>query len=205
MSGTGRKPAPRPRRRPAPAPPTKGALRVVAGDLRGRRLDLPPGEGTRPTSDRVREAVFNALDSLGAVVDARVVDAYAGSGALGIEALSRGAAHVTFAEVDGATREVLAGNVELLGLGGRSVVVGGDGARTVAGGGPWDLVLLDPPYVFARWDDLLALVVGVLAPDGVVVVESDREVALPEGLVGIRSKTYGGTVVQFATPAGAHP
>ncbi|MCU1498092.1 MAG: putative ribosomal methyltransferase [Acidimicrobiales bacterium] len=202
MTG-GRKPASRPRKRgPAPGPPSKGALRVVAGEARGRRLDVPTGTTTRPTSDRVREAVFNALDSLGAVEGAIAIDAFAGSGALGIEALSRGAAHVTFVEVDAAARAVIAGNLAATGLAERATVTGGDGPRA-ASVGPWDLVLLDPPYAFEHWDQVLADLVGALAADAVVVVESDREVALPAGLVGIRTKQYGGTVVTFASPTGA--
>ena len=87
--------------------PTKGALRIVAGTVGGRRIDVPPGQGTRPTSDRVREALFNALESLDAVDGARVLDAFAGSGALGIEALSRGASHATFADTDPQAIEVI--------------------------------------------------------------------------------------------------
>ncbi len=151
----------------------------------------------------MREAVFNALTSLGAVDGARVIDAYAGSGALGIEALSRGAAHVTFVEADAAARSVVSANLEVTDLASRSTVTGGDGGRAAVAGGPWDLVLLDPPYAFEEWDVLLTELAGALAPEGVVVVESDREVALPTGLVVVRTKQYGSTVVTFATPAGA--
>jgi 16S rRNA (guanine966-N2)-methyltransferase len=180
----------------------KGALRIVAGTVGGRRIDVPAGSATRPTSDRVREAVFNALDSLGAVDDARVFDAFAGSGALGIEALSRGAAHVTFAETDAAALEVIGANLRSLGLTDAARVVPAPAERALAQG-PFDLVLLDPPYAFDRWEDLLVAVAGALADGGVALVESDHEVTLPPALVGIRSKTYGGTVVQFATAAGA--
>lgn len=197
------KPPSRPRRRGGPEPtPTKGALRVVAGQARGRRLDVPAGTGTRPTPDRVRQAVFNALESLGAVEGARALDAFAGSGALGIEALSRGAAHVTFVDGDAAARAVITANLGATGLATRGVVTGGDGGRA-ASVGPWDLVLLDPPYAYEHWDETLAGLVPALAPGAVVVVESDREVALPTGLDGIRTKAYGGTVVTFATPTGA--
>ena len=175
---------------------------MVAGTARGRRLDVPAGTTTRPTADRVREAVFNALDSLGATDGARALDAFAGSGALGIEALSRGAGHVTFVEVDAAARAVVDANLIATGLAGRATVTGGDGPCVAATAGPWDLVLLDPPYGFERWHELLAQALDGLAPDGVLVVESDREVLLPAGLHGIRTKQYGGTVVTFATPAG---
>ncbi|CAN5511814.1 16S rRNA (guanine(966)-N(2))-methyltransferase RsmD [soil metagenome] len=200
---TARKPSPRPRGRSAAVPaPTKGALRVVAGEARGRRLDVPSGTGTRPTPDRVRQAVFNALESLGAVDGAHALDAFAGSGALGIEALSRGADHVVFVDVDAVARTVIAANLAATGFAARALVVGGDGRRTAAGG-PWDLVLLDPPYAYEDWEALLADVLPALAEDAVVVVESDREVALPPGLDAIRTKQYGGTVVTFASPTGA--
>lgn len=174
----------------------------MAGGARGLRLAVPPGDTTRPTSDRVREAVFNALESLGAVADARVLDAFAGSGALGIEALSRGAAHVTFAETDAAARAVVVANLAHTGFESEATVVGADGVRC-ASQGPWDLVLLDPPYAFDGWPALLAAAADGLAADGVVVVESDREVELDPSLRGVRTRQYGGTVVTFATRTGA--
>ena len=102
-------------------------MRIVAGELRGRRLRRPPRRVTRPTTDKVREAVFNALASLDAVVDAGVADLYAGSGALGIEALSRGAAHCTFVERDRGAVGAIDENIAALGLRERSRVVVGDG------------------------------------------------------------------------------
>lgn len=180
-----------------------GALRVVAGSARGRRLQVPAGSSTRPTSDRVRQAVFNALDSLGAIDGARVLDACAGSGALGIEALSRGARHATFAETSPPAVAVVRANLEALELTAEATVLAVPAERALAQHGPFDLVLLDPPYAFDGWDDLLVLAAGALAPDGLVVVESDREVPLPAPLRGVRSKTYGGTVVQFAARSGA--
>lgn len=178
---------------------------MVAGTAGGRRLDSPPGLTTRPTSDRVRQAVFNALESLGAVDGARVLDAYAGSGALGIEALSRGAVHAVFAETEPAARAVIAHNLQVTGLGERADVVGTPAATVVTRNGPWDLVLLDPPYDHDDWDGLLQVVAGSLAPQAVVVLESNREIALPAGLDVMRVKRYGGTVVTFAVPSGATP
>lgn len=153
----------------------------------------------------MREAVFNALDSLGAVHGALALDGFGGSGALGIEALSRGADHVTFVEVDAAARTVIESNLASTGLAPRATVIAGDATRIAAGprAGSWDLVLLDPPYAFDGWEELLSTVAEALAPTGVVVVESDREVALPPGLHAIRSRQYGGTVVTFASPVGA--
>lgn len=176
---------------------------MVAGTARGLRLDAPAGEATRPTSDRVRQAVFNALDSLGAVDGARVFDAFAGSGALGIEALSRGAEHVVLADTSAAAREVIVANLAATGMADRARVVGSPAVVEAGRGGPWDLVLLDPPYDFADWDDLLRTVATTLAPDAVVVLESNREIAPPNGLGVVRVKQYGGTVVTFAVPSGA--
>lgn len=170
----------------------------------GRRFAAPPGTRTRPTSERVREATFNALESLGVLDGAVVLDAFAGSGAMGIEALSRGTAHLTFVEPDPTARAVVVDNVDALGLAGRSRVQGGDGVAVLAEA-RWDLVLVDPPYAWGRWDELWAAVAVGLAADGMVVAESDRELELPAGLHAVRVKRYGSTVVTFASPAGAPP
>src|SRR5215207_4063793 len=122
-------------------------MRVVAGELRGRRIEAPPGNDTRPTTDKFREAVFNALGSLDLIRDAVVVDLYAGSGALGIEALSRGAATCTFVERDRTALRTLRANIEHLGIERRSKVVAGD-ALVQARGLPADVALADPPYGF---------------------------------------------------------
>lgn len=201
---SGRPPARPPSRRSGGTSASRGSLRVVAGEARGRRLDAPAGATTRPTSDRVRQAVFNALDSLGAVQGARVLDAFAGSGALGIEALSRGAQQVVFAEVDGNARSVVEANLRSTGLADRGSVVARDGAVEAVRSGPWDLVLLDPPYGFDGWAGLLEGVAGALGPEAVVVIESDREIEPPPALGVIRVKRYGGTVVTFATRPGAN-
>lgn len=176
-------------------------MRVVAGVARGRRIAAPPGRDTRPTTDRVREAVFNALWSLGAVEDAVVVDLFAGSGALGIEALSRGAASVHFVEADRRAASVIEQNLASLDLADRAVVL----RRPVEAALDQlpvavDLVLADPPYTFDGWADLLVALAPRLAADAVVVVESDRSPALPPGWEKVRERTYGGTVVLFARP-----
>ena len=127
-------------------------MRVVAGDLRGRRIEGPEGEATRPTTDKVREAVFNALNSMNAVREERVIDLFAGSGALGIEALSRGAAHCVFVENNRSALGVLRGNLAALGLEERSLVVVLDIAahssrqRLSELLASTHLVLADPPY-----------------------------------------------------------
>jgi 16S rRNA (guanine966-N2)-methyltransferase len=171
-------------------------MRVVAGSCRGRVLSAPPGRGTRPTGDRVREAVFNALESRRAVAGAAVLDLFAGSGALGIEALSRGADRATFVESDASARRTLRANIERCDLGARAEVVGGRAEAFLDGGpGPFDLALLDPPYAHddGRWGDLLGRL-----PASTVVIESDRAVPLPPPWVEVRRKRYGGTVVLIA-------
>lgn len=171
-----------------------GPMRVVAGTARGRRIEVPDGTHTRPTADRVREAVFNSLYSLNAIEDARVLDLFAGSGALGIEALSRGAAEATFVENDRHALAVLRDNLAVLGFEDDARVVPADGTTYVATPGDYDLVLLDPPYDFDEWEELLAAVHGT-----VVVIESDREIAVPADWENHRVRRYGGTVVTLAT------
>lgn len=188
--------------RPYAEPAQKGHtvdMRVVSGDLGGRKLVTPDGSDTRPTSDRVREAMFNSLFSLDAIEGARVLDAFAGSGALGIEALSRGALHATFVETGRDALAALRENLETLQLGAQGRVAPGDALahleRIAAEGEVYDLVLLDPPYGFDQWDELLAAV-----PVGArVVIESDREVVVPDSWEVHRRKRYGGTVVMLAT------
>lgn len=166
-------------------------MRVVAGELRGRKLVAPGSTATRPTTDRVREAIFNALTSLDVLVGAKVCDLYAGSGALGIEAISRGASHCTFVEKDRAALSAIHANIGALGLTGRTRVVAGDASRMSAGLDV-DLAFVDPPYGFAGWDELLA---GLTAP--FVVAEGDAEVGAPDGWESIRAKRYGRTWVTF--------
>lgn len=178
-------------------------MRVVAGTARGRRLRAPDGEGTRPTSDRVREAVFNSLYSLGAIADARVVDLFAGSGGLGIEALSRGADHAWFVESDRHAADVIDDNLSTLGLADRATLVRGSVASAL-GALPHDidLVLVDPPYAYDEWADLLTAIRTLVHDEAVVVVESDRSIETPDGWEKMRERTYGGTVIAFVAPAG---
>ncbi len=166
-------------------------MRVVAGELRGWRIEAPPGTDTRPTTDKVREAVFNALGSLDVVRDAVVLDLFAGSGAMGIEALSRGAAEVVFVERDRSALRTLRDNLRALGLDDRARVVQGDAlsrARDLSA----DLVLADPPYDFDAWTDLM---VRLDAP--VLVAEAGGELEAPDGWAVIRAKRYGRTWVTF--------
>ena len=166
-------------------------VRVVAGQARGRRLVAPPGTDTRPTSDRVREATFNALESRGELDGAKVLDLFAGSGALGIEALSRGAAHATFVDHDRRALDAIQANLDATGLAARATVVPADAARYLEGSDATvDLVFLDPPYAFDGWRELLAR-----APGAVAVVESDRSVDPGDDWEVVREKRYGTTVV----------
>ncbi len=169
-------------------------MRVVAGTARGRRLRSPAGRDVRPTSDRVREAVFNALGSLGAVEGATVLDLFAGSGALGVEALSRGAAAATFVDDDPRALAAVRANLDATDLAVRATVVRSEALAFLATGpGPFDLALCDPPYRFDRWGEVWAAV-----PAALVVVESDREVDPPGGWEVLRVRRYGSTVVTFA-------
>ena len=180
--------------------------RVVAGAVGGRTLRVPP-HGTRPTSDRVREALFSRLEHLGVVDGARVLDLFAGSGALGIEAASRGAAAVTLVESARPAAAVCRHNVATLALAGVSVVCERAERFVQRPATPWDLVLLDPPYELAE-DDLvgvLAAVAGALAADAVVVVERSArspEPRWPDALAQRESRTYGDTVVWFGATHG---
>ncbi len=166
-------------------------MRVVAGELGGRRLITPDGTSTRPTTDRVREAIFNSLGSSGVLDGAIVADLFAGSGAIGIEALSRGAEHCVFVERDRAALRALNDNLDALDLLDRSKVLGAD-ALSVVGTVDADIVFADPPYDFDAWDSLLSRVTADL-----VVAESGSTVAAPTGWTVLRDKRYGRTRVTF--------
>ncbi|MDP9420792.1 MAG: 16S rRNA (guanine(966)-N(2))-methyltransferase RsmD [Actinomycetota bacterium] len=171
-------------------------MRVVAGVARGRRLAAPSGRSIRPTSDRVREAVFNALTSLGVVEGAAVVDLFAGSGAMGVEALSRGAASVTFVDHDARALTVVRANLASTGLEPEARLVRSDVVRFLAGApGRFDLALVDPPYRFD--DDAWSAVLGTLDAE-VAVLESDRAVEPGPRWDPLRVKNYGATVVTIA-------
>jgi len=173
-------------------------MRVVGGSARGRRLQAPRGRSVRPTSDRAREAIFNMLESRGGLQGRSVVDLFAGTGAMGIEALSRGAASATFVERDGEALRALRANLASLGLEGD--VVPGDAVAYAARAAPVDVAFVDPPYDFDGWPELLD---GLQA--GLAVLESDRELAVGDGWEVVRVKRYGGTVVTLAQPTSAHP
>jgi 16S rRNA (guanine966-N2)-methyltransferase len=182
--------------------------RIIGGAAGGRRLQTPKGDLTRPTSDRVREALFSAIESaLGSLDGLRFLDLYAGSGAVGLEALSRGAAAATLVEQDRRTAGLIRTNARTVGLA-RADVVTSSVARHLAEGAaaPYDVVFLDPPYSLpaeALRADLAALPVhGWLTAEALVVVERSSRgapVAWPTGFEPGRERRYGETALSFAT------
>jgi 16S rRNA (guanine966-N2)-methyltransferase len=185
-------------------------VRIVAGAAKGRRLQVPKGDEVRPTADRVKEALFSSLQP--SLPGARVLDLYAGSGALGLEALSRGAVQATFVERANASLTALRRNIELVGLPG-ATVVSDDAARALRGelpGGPFDLVLADPPYRLpkAQLAELLARLVGHLAPGATVIVERAARDGAPPWPAELRPgdpRRYGDTALHRATLAAPGP
>jgi 16S rRNA (guanine966-N2)-methyltransferase len=173
-------------------------MRVVSGQAKGRRLAVPAGRRTRPTADRVREAIFDVLFSLDAVEGAVVADLFAGSGALGIEALSRGASRAVFVDRDRAAVASIRANLDACDFGpDRASVVHDEVARWVSRAPPLDLVLADPPYDYSGWPALLA----GLAPVADLVVVESRNPLEPGGAWRVlKDKRYGGTVVTVIRP-----
>jgi 16S rRNA (guanine966-N2)-methyltransferase len=176
-------------------------VRIVAGRFGGRRIAVPPGRGTRPTSDRVREALFSML---GPLDGERVLDAFAGSGALGLEALSRGAASAVFVEQDARAADVVRANIAALGLPGEQAQVLqaplAAALRTApASVDAYSLVFLDPPYrqAPALGDELATMLAPLLAPGARVVTESDRRAPLDLPLFVTHDRRYGDTLIRI--------
>jgi 16S rRNA (guanine966-N2)-methyltransferase len=181
--------------------------RIIAGAHGGRRLVVPAGRDTRPTSDRVREALFSTLESATDLVGARFADLFAGSGAVGLEALSRGATHVLLVEAGPKAARAARENIAALEAA-SAVRLSTDRVERVLGtppDAPFDVVFADPPYdaADARIDELLeALTKGWLAPDAVVVVERSARGATPNwpsGLTPLSARRYGETMLCYAT------
>lgn len=175
--------------------------RVIAGAAGGRRLAVPPGQGTRPTSDRAREGLFSTLESLrGGLEGARVLDLFGGSGAVGLEALSRGAEHVLLVEADARAARTIRANIQAVGLPGAEIRTG-RAERVVASaapGEPFDVIFLDPPYDVP--DDDVREILLTLASGGwirqgaLVTVERGTrggELLWPAGFEGLRARRYG--------------
>lgn len=176
-------------------------MRVIAGRLKGRRLGAPTWEGLRPTSDRLRETLFNVLAPR--IGGARVLDGYAGTGALGIEALSRGARHVTFVEHDRRAAALIARNLAACGVEGDYTIERGDVVsvlRRSAGTG-FDLILLDPPYDLANVETALEAAAGALDARGLIVLEraTRREPVVPPSLVRVRDVKSGDSTLTLLT------
>ncbi|MEU8570750.1 16S rRNA (guanine(966)-N(2))-methyltransferase RsmD [Streptomyces pathocidini] len=188
--------------------------RVIAGAAGGRRLAVPPGTGTRPTSDRAREGLFSTWQSLlGELRGARVLDLYGGSGAVGLEALSRGAEHVTLVEADTRAARIIRDNVRAIGLPGAEVRTA-KAEQLVAGPAPeapYDVVFLDPPYAVTD-DDLREILLtlrtgGWLAEDALATVERSTrggEFGWPAGFEGLRARRYGEGTLWYGRAASKH-
>jgi 16S rRNA (guanine966-N2)-methyltransferase len=185
--------------------------RIIAGVHGGRRLSAPPGAQTRPTSDRVREAVFSTLDAMTDLDGARFADLYAGSGAVGLEALSRGATYALLVESDVRAARAIRENIATLRAGASARLIAGRVAHVVAAppeGGPFDVVFADPPYAVddAEVTELQQALLGNgwLAPDAVVAIERSTRTAVKgaglswvDGITSEKSKRYGETTLWY--------
>ena len=188
-------------------PSPRKSPRIIAGEAGGRRLAVPPGEGVRPTSDRVKESLFSALGP-GRLVGARVLDLYAGSGALGLEALSRGAASALLVERDPAAARAIRTNIDTLGFADRAILRAAAAATVLSGPppqDPFDLALLDPPYdtPTPELEEALERLGsgGWLGTDATMVVERSADTPAlrwPPGWGSTWERCYGDTLVLFA-------
>jgi 16S rRNA (guanine966-N2)-methyltransferase len=181
-------------------------LRIVAGKHKGRTLVAPPGREIRPTSSRAREALFDILGHAAfaereLIEGARVLDVFAGTGALGLEALSRGAAHATFLERDGAARALLAANIDRLGEQERAAILAADALHPPRAATPCDLVLMDPPYAEDVWAPALAALTaqGWIVAGAVIALElpATSGVIPPEGFAPLDERRYGRARIRF--------
>jgi 16S rRNA (guanine966-N2)-methyltransferase len=185
-------------------------MRIIAGALKGRRLEPPGWEGLRPTSDKLRETLFNVLASR--VQGARMMDGYAGTGALGMEAISRGASHVTFVERDRRARHLIETNLARCGIEEGYAIIGSTVLQAIdrlSGEPPFDIVLLDPPYSGSRaprsrinddTHDVLQALGAILTADGIVVLEHAKRHLPPESagtLVRSRELRSGDSALTF--------
>ena len=182
-------------------------MRIVAGKFRGKQLNSPSDDSIRPTADRVRESMFNILASrIGPVFDGvRVLDLFAGTGALGLEALSRGAAHVTFVDMGAEARGLIRDHIEAFGAGGITKLLRRDATDLGTPGtfGQFDLVFLDPPYGKSLGEQALSGLAagGWLKPGATLVFEEsvDAELDIPAGFTLDDRREYGAAAVHFLT------
>lgn len=178
-------------------------MRLISGKWGGTRLTAPKGRGTRPTTDRNREALFSMLQARLDFDGLNVLDAFAGSGALGLEALSRGAAHCTFIENDPAACAAIKQNIATCGADEMSRLLRRDARKADFGAEKFDLILLDPPYGWGLAEALLPLIRAALAEDALLVVEEDKrtDFAAPENYTEIERRIKGDSQLIFLAPA----
>jgi 16S rRNA (guanine(966)-N(2))-methyltransferase RsmD len=179
-------------------------MRVIAGKFKGKRLLCPDGNRVRPTSDRIKEAVFSALYSMGKLEGARFLDLFSGTGALGIEALSRGARECVFTDIDKESVLFTKKNIGFAGVKNGASVYRADyntALETLGGKEKFDVILIDPPYRSRYEHDILSLIskLSVLAKGGVIVLEHDRdnEIHDPDGRFDIDTRVYSNTKISF--------
>jgi len=172
-------------------------MRIVAGQFKGRQLVSPAGSSTRPTSDQVREAIFNLIGARFPIRNATVLDLFCGTGALGLEAISRGAAHVTFVDGSAAALRATRRNIAMLQVESRCSVLQRDAARYVKGTHDhrFDLILADPPYKMPGIEEIAGFALDLLTDDGLMVFEHDRNVSFDDSKSEIESRSYGRTIV----------
>ena len=168
-------------------------MRVISGEARGRRIQAPPGDDTRPITDRAKESIFNMLVSLGGVVDAEVVDLYAGSGSFGIECLSRGAASVTFVERRPAAVTAIRANLDSLGYADRARIEPASVMAVLDGLPSADLAFCDPPYADDPWPELLTQLRADL-----LVGHAEHDIHLPAAWHELRRRRYGRSHIVIA-------
>jgi 16S rRNA (guanine966-N2)-methyltransferase len=183
-------------------------MRIIAGRLKGRRLSAPTWDGLRPTSDKLRETLFNVLAPR--VSGARVLDLCAGTGAVGLEALSRGAAAVTAVERDARAVALARGNAEACGVTADYIIETGDvltALPRLGTAGPFDIIYLDPPYAFARTREVLQAAAPLLHPEGLLVLEraTRAEPDVPDALVRVRDIRSGDSTLTLLVRKGEAP
>ena len=168
------------------------SVRVISGEFGGRKIDTPEGKKTHPMSERIKNALFNSLGDV--VQGARVLDAFAGSGALGIEALSRGASHATFIERDRIAQKVITENIKLLGIQDRTKLVGASVTAWINtyDGDPFDLIFVDPPYHDPQFSTAMQIS-GLLKPGALMVLSRPGRSESPTkpGVVVVDNRSYG--------------
>jgi 16S rRNA (guanine966-N2)-methyltransferase len=177
-------------------------IRVIAGEFRGRKIKGPPRLGIRPMMGIVKEHVFGVLQQR--IVDASVLDLFSGTGSVGIEALSRGAAHVTFVDTWRVSLKLVEDNLSTLSAADRADVVAADAVRfleTYTGTRTYDIIFVDPPFKYEQWPDVLAPITGVMSPEETTLVLQHlpdiSESTLPEGLERVRHKKFGASQVSM--------